>query len=269
MDHLCAPVEEACAGYVRPLFAPLLDGNYDLPGGLGRLSVFTRSGKHRLKEQKPMLFVDAIWPAAYCISDYLVRNPSLVRGKNVIELGAGAALPSCVAAKLGAECVLITDYPATDVIENISDVIAANGIANASASSYVWGDDVAPLMDRLKESDNKGFDLILMADLFWKDTYHLHRNLLDAIKKLQAPLPITSSSSLLSSSQSTPLCLIAFAHRPTELHTPSKDLEFFKVASEEYNYHCQLIEVCDKYGDDTDNDSDSVEVFLYAIFAHS
>lgn len=264
MDHLCdfpVSVEEACEGFVRPLFAPHLDGNYDVLGE--RITVFTRQQKHN-----DMLFVDSIWPAAYCISDYLVRNPSLVRGKNVLELGAGAALPSCVAAKLGAECVLITDYPATDVIENITNVIAANGIANASASSYIWGDDVAPLMDRMKESDNKGFDLILMADLFWKDTYHLHRNLLDSIKKLQAPLPITSPT-FLSSSQSTPLCLIAFAHRPTELHTPSKDLEFFKVASEEYNYRCQLIEVCDKYGDDTDNDSDSVDVFLYAIFAHS
>ena len=43
----------------------------------------------------------------------------LVKGKSVLELGAGAGLPSLVCAINGASQVVVTDYPDADLIENL------------------------------------------------------------------------------------------------------------------------------------------------------
>jgi hypothetical protein len=53
------------------------------------------------------------------MTDYLVQNPSLLRGRRICELGAGAGLPSIVAALAGAETVVVTDYPDVSLIENL------------------------------------------------------------------------------------------------------------------------------------------------------
>jgi predicted nicotinamide N-methyase len=50
-----------------------------------------------------------LWPAATGLAEYLAENPELVRGKRVLELGAGLGLPSLVSAHLGGD-VLATDY---------------------------------------------------------------------------------------------------------------------------------------------------------------
>lgn len=46
-----------------------------------------------------------MWNAARVLSEYIDAEPEHVRDKNVLELGAGAALPSIVAALNGARCV--------------------------------------------------------------------------------------------------------------------------------------------------------------------
>ena len=45
-----------------------------------------------------------MWNAARVLSDYIEAEPEHVRDQNVLELGAGAALPSIVAALNGARC---------------------------------------------------------------------------------------------------------------------------------------------------------------------
>jgi nicotinamide N-methyltransferase len=42
-----------------------------------------------------------------------------VKGKTVLELGAGAGLPSLVCALNGASQVVVTDYPDAELIENL------------------------------------------------------------------------------------------------------------------------------------------------------
>ena len=53
------------------------------------------------------------------MTDYLLGHPSLVEGSRVLELGAGAGLPSVICALSGARRVVITDYPDHELIENI------------------------------------------------------------------------------------------------------------------------------------------------------
>lgn len=47
------------------------------------------------------------------------QHPQLVQGKTLLELGAGGALPSLVAATHQPAKVVVTDYPDAELIENI------------------------------------------------------------------------------------------------------------------------------------------------------
>ena len=49
-----------------------------------------------------------LWNAGRLISTYLEKNPSLIINKTVLELGAGAGLPSLVCGVLGAKKVVVT-----------------------------------------------------------------------------------------------------------------------------------------------------------------
>lgn len=50
-----------------------------------------------------------LWHSASALADYLAEHPELVRGKRVLELGCGLALPGLVAAQAGAR-VTCTDF---------------------------------------------------------------------------------------------------------------------------------------------------------------
>ncbi|GAX83165.1 hypothetical protein CEUSTIGMA_g10591.t1 [Chlamydomonas eustigma] len=49
------------------------------------------------------------WPSGLALADHILRNPSLVKGKRVIELGAGVGSPGIAAALSGAYEVVVTD----------------------------------------------------------------------------------------------------------------------------------------------------------------
>lgn len=60
-----------------------------------------------------------LWNGAMFLSRHVERNVGLVKDKNVLEFGAGGGLPSLVSGILGAAKVVVTDYPDTDLIENL------------------------------------------------------------------------------------------------------------------------------------------------------
>jgi predicted nicotinamide N-methyase len=244
-------VEEEIVGAVAcgPLFSTniLPQGCITLPSGR-KITCRTRS----MKAFNDLLFVDDIWPGARCLVDHLLAHPALYRDKDVLELGAGGALPGLVVAADGARWVVITDYPAPGVIENIDGLIGANGLTGVARTvGHVWGaENVAELLMELQTSatatvgtattsgettappaaatatrttaaattpaataastssetgtppPSKKFDLVIMAELLWKDTYPLHRRLLESLAGSLDPI--------------TGVGYAAFAHRPTE-----------------------------------------------------
>lgn len=200
-------------------------------------------------QDESSLFVDDIWPASFLLADYIVQNSSrYIKDRYVLELGAGAALPSLVADCLGATKVVITDYHADGVIETINEVIKSNSLNHSVAVGYIWGEKLDVLASL---GLNGGFHTILMADLFWKDTYHLHRKLLATVKSI-----------LLSHHDA--VALVAFAHRETATHLSHHDMEFFDVAVAEFQLSYEFILKTSDYGCDVDTATPTT-LFLYEI----
>ncbi|MCJ1243236.1 nicotinamide n-methyltransferase [Trapelia coarctata] len=112
-----------------------------------------------------------LWNAGQVVSEYLQQHAeTLVQGKDVLELGAGAGLPGIVCGILGARKVVITDYPDEDLIENLKYNIEncktlKNRSSSVVAEGYLWG---APLSTSMSHS----FDLLILADLLFNHTEH-------------------------------------------------------------------------------------------------
>ena len=104
-----------------------------------------------------------------------------VAGREVLELGAGTGLAGLVAALKGATRTIITDYPATEVLENLRKNVAANiqtrradasktGAADARGEIgevRVEGHEWGVLTDSFSIHEKEAFDRILVADCLW------------------------------------------------------------------------------------------------------
>lgn len=136
------------------------------------------------------MFADDTWPGAVALCDYFSARPDLVRDKRILELGAGAALPSLVCCKLDAQFVLITDYPDTDILQNIEYLLSVNSLSSrAAVMGYSWGDSVTTLLGapHTNESTSQLYDVVIMAELLWRDTYPLHRKLIISAHECLTP----------------------------------------------------------------------------------
>ncbi|KAF2163226.1 hypothetical protein M409DRAFT_68539 [Zasmidium cellare ATCC 36951] len=83
------------------------------------------------------------WEAALHLGSYLLTSPDLIRGKNVLELGAGTGFLSILAAKhLGAQHVTVTDGD-EGVVEALKENFFFNGLddegGRVGASVLRWG----------------------------------------------------------------------------------------------------------------------------------
>ncbi|KMQ48974.1 nicotinamide N-methyltransferase [Trichophyton rubrum] len=127
-----------------------------------------------------------LWNAARTISDFLEENASeWVEGKDVLELGAGAGLPSIICAIMGAKTVVVTDYPDHDLIDNmrINASVCEKFIKKQPSPLYVdgykWGDPTGCIC-RYLESPSGGFDVLILADVIYN--HPQHHSLIDSVK---------------------------------------------------------------------------------------
>lgn len=93
----------------------------------------------------------------------------------MLELGAGAGLPSLICALNGASSVLVTDYPDADLVENLHKNCALlPEPRKCHAAGYLWGASTDALKEYLPESEREvGFDLLILADLLFNHSEHV------------------------------------------------------------------------------------------------
>ncbi|EME32050.1 Protein N-methyltransferase NNT1 [Galdieria sulphuraria] len=168
-------------------------------------------GKHPLWGQY-------LWNGAVLLADILSGEapiPSVdiqVHNNRVLELGAGAAVPSLMAALRGASHVLITDYPDKELVENIkynvTEYLPMEIQKNVKVEPFQWGDSMFLVRYQREECC---FDKIFLADLI--SNHYAHHKLLLSCKQLLKPDGIA---------------YVCFSHhRP---HVIEKDLNFFHLA---------------------------------------
>jgi EEF1A N-terminal glycine/lysine methyltransferase len=166
-----------------------------------------------------------LWNGSRVIADFLAADPAIVKDKAALELGAGAGLPSLVCGILGAQRVVMTDFPDADLVANMQkNIDAADSTMNAhgrlqeaiTATGFVWGGDPRPLLARLPPGREK-FDVLILADLLFRHSEH-------------GKLVKTITETLRRDGDGTSAAYVFFtSYRPWLQH---KDLAFFDVARE-------------------------------------
>ncbi|KAK0708896.1 putative methyltransferase-domain-containing protein [Apiosordaria backusii] len=107
------------------------------------------------------------WEAALHMGQYLCANPTLVKGKRLLELGTGTGYVAILCAKyLDSEHVIASDG-SEDVVNNLPDNLFVNGLQGSdkvSVSELRWGH---ALLGTEEEEWNGGrkVDVVLGADI--------------------------------------------------------------------------------------------------------
>lgn len=154
------------------------------------------------------------------MADYLEeRAEDLIKDKDVLELGAGAGLPSLVCAINGARTVVVTDYPDPELIENlrlnVSNCSLLPNSAQIHAEGLLWGSPIAADLSNLNPGSHSIFELLILADLLFNHSEHAK-----LVQSVQMSLK-----------RSPEACALIFftPYRPWLLE---KDLAFFDKARE-------------------------------------
>ncbi|KAF2858400.1 hypothetical protein K470DRAFT_259815 [Piedraia hortae CBS 480.64] len=153
-----------------------------------------------------------LWNAGRVLGKFLENHEELVQGKSVLELGAGAGLPSIICAMHNAEKVVATDYPDADLVENlqrnIETCLPKAAQSRICAKGYLWGN---PLQDISIKGHQ--FNLMILADLLFNHSEHA--KLLSTIQQSLKKVPEARA-------------LVFFTpHRPWLY---GKDIDFFRLA---------------------------------------
>eukprot|EP00638_Chattonella_subsalsa_P006427 CAMPEP_0117737466 /NCGR_PEP_ID=MMETSP0947-20121206/2555_1 /TAXON_ID=44440 /ORGANISM="Chattonella subsalsa, Strain CCMP2191" /LENGTH=391 /DNA_ID=CAMNT_0005552979 /DNA_START=1825 /DNA_END=2997 /DNA_ORIENTATION=- len=111
-------------------------------------------------------FFGVVWDCGIALSIFLGMNPEIIRGKDVLELGAGTGIVSIACALLGASWVLATDRSeimpllSHNVLKNCGEY-AMDGVIEIA--EYDWG---RPLLNSMKNTSHKP-DVVLCSDVLF------------------------------------------------------------------------------------------------------
>ncbi|KAL7280422.1 hypothetical protein ACG7TL_005350 [Trametes sanguinea] len=134
------------------------------------------------------LHATSIWRSSIYIADHLAdlaldrhigRARSQDRPLTLLELGAGAGLPSIVIAKMYKDVLVTTsDYPDESLISTLSENVRRNEVSDrCRVVPYNWGSDATQLFPQT----SGGFDIVLAADTLWN--LDLHAIFVDTLQR--------------------------------------------------------------------------------------
>ncbi|KAL3428106.1 nicotinamide N-methyltransferase [Phlyctema vagabunda] len=142
------------------------------------------------------LFSHFLWNASLQLAEFIEEDAAWdVKNERVLELGAGTGLAGMISGLKGAEQVVISDYPAPEVLENIrgnvtrnieprkvgTDERVAQEIREVTVEGHEWG----VLDDTFSVQEKESFGRILVADCLWMPWQH--ENLLKSIRWFLKP----------------------------------------------------------------------------------
>eukprot|EP00930_Biecheleria_cincta_P051290 TRINITY_DN36443_c0_g1_i1.p1 TRINITY_DN36443_c0_g1~~TRINITY_DN36443_c0_g1_i1.p1 ORF type:complete len:344 (-),score=68.93 TRINITY_DN36443_c0_g1_i1:18-989(-) len=121
-----------------------------------------------------------VWPAAHAMSSHLCAHPELVRGKRIVELGAGTGLVGLVAAALGAKEVLLTDLAEALPLlrRNVEHNMSAVGSVEPQVTELRWGEDAA------KNVAPHGFDVVIGCECIYQHSEETASALVGTMRQL-------------------------------------------------------------------------------------
>jgi len=111
----------------------------------------------------------AVWDAAVVLSDFLLKNRTLVEGKRVLELGAGLALVSAAVGHAGADSIIATDYE--EHVLNLARKNLARNLPEYTAKKKAevkvlgWGETTAA------EVLGPPFDVLVGSDVVYREEF--------------------------------------------------------------------------------------------------
>lgn len=107
------------------------------------------------KSGLPPPFWAFAWAGGQALSRYILDNPEIVSGKNVLDFGAGSGLIGIAAVKAGAKFVLSADID-NFAVEAIRINAASNGVAVEATAEDLVG------------VENRGWEVILVGDMCYE-----------------------------------------------------------------------------------------------------
>jgi predicted nicotinamide N-methyase len=146
------------------------------------------------------LFAHFLWSAAMVVAEGVEKADTLaaqgeidpdtamwtVRGERVLELGAGAALPSVICARAHAAAVTITDHPSSPALTGAIEFNIRRNLANTetkvTSQPHEWGTLES---DPWAVAHRGTFTRIIAADCYWMRSQH--ENLVRTMNWFLAP----------------------------------------------------------------------------------
>lgn len=111
------------------------------------------------------------WEAALHLGEYLCANPHTVRGKSVVELGAGTGYLAILCAKFLATRRVVASDGSDDVINNLPESLFLNGLQDSKAivpMELRWGHALVGTEDR-EWNGGEAVDVVLGADITYDE----------------------------------------------------------------------------------------------------
>ncbi|EGN96839.1 hypothetical protein SERLA73DRAFT_170214 [Serpula lacrymans var. lacrymans S7.3] len=128
------------------------------------------------------LHASSIWVSSLFIADHLedlqLGQRRYQKDLRVLELGAGAGLPSILISRVYQDAlVTVSDYPDDSLIQTLLENVERNDVSDrCRVVPYAWGTDISRLISNNRtpgyEDDTHLFDVIIAADTLWNPESH-------------------------------------------------------------------------------------------------
>ena len=186
----------------------------------------------------------------------------------------------------------------TSLLQEAMRRITSNNVRNAASGSFtITGATLSSPTSSTKSSSSittaaisssslsseERFDVVLMAELLWKDTYIHHRALLESVvgtlkkdgvalaafahrpTQVHLPPPPLTAATTTTTTTSQAATITAFSPPLHTSHTIANDMEFFTMAeSTDFNLMCEQITSCRQYCDVGGN-GEPIEVKIFTL----